>query len=182
MILCIASHCGVKVTLVRPSASWSCVEQTKVNIGEVVQHCIAHELQPPAEVFGLTRTSHLLGKMRSGRIVYDMRDWKLRQLEDLADEIPNVHNTPSSVGTGGYLGFCAAKHHLQLAGPPVDSAVAEKDKEAGRTPHSRPPPVKSITVGAKPCNKPSRVQGTSGALRQSAEDLQRCDNGCSVSY
>ena len=28
----------------------------------------------------------------------------------------------------------------------------------------------------------SRVQGTSGALRQSAEDLQRCDNGCSVSY
>ena len=28
----------------------------------------------------------------------------------------------------------------------------------------------------------ARVQGTSGAVRQSAEDLQRCDNGCSVSY
>jgi len=37
-------------------------------------------------------------------------------------------------------------------------------------------------VAAKPCIKPSRVQGTSDALRQSAEDLQRCDNGCSVSY
>ena len=50
------------------------------------------------------------------------------------------------------------------------------------TPHSRPLPVPTIPVAAEPCKKPSRVQGTSGALRQSAEDLQRCDNGCSVSY
>ena len=37
----------------------------------------------------------------------------------------------SAVGTSGYLGLCAAKHHLQLTGAPVDSAVAEKDKETG---------------------------------------------------
>ena len=36
--------------------------------------------------------------------------------------------------------------------------------------------------GGKRKNEDVRVQGTSGALRQSAEDLQRCDNGCSVSY
>jgi hypothetical protein len=36
-----------------------------------------------------------------------------------------------------------------------------------------PPRVHTIPVAAKPCKKPSRVQGTSGALRQSAEDLQR---------
>ena len=35
-------------------------------------------------------------------------------------------------------------------------------------------------MAAKPCNKPSRVQGTSGALRQSAEDLQRCDYALSA--
>ena len=58
-----------------------------------------------------------------------MRDRKLRQFEDLADEIPNVYDTPSSVGASGYLGLCAAEHHLQLARPPVDSTVAEKDEE-----------------------------------------------------
>jgi hypothetical protein len=32
----------------------------------------------------------------------------------------------------------------------------------------------NYVVAAKPCKKTSRVQGTSGTLRQSAEDLQRC--------
>jgi hypothetical protein len=69
--------------------------------------------------------------MRSSRVVHDMRDRKTRQLEDLANEVSDVYDTSSSVGTGGYLGLCAAKHHLQLTGAPVDSAVAEKDKEPG---------------------------------------------------
>ena len=67
-----------------------------------------------------------------------MRDRKLRQFEDLADEIPNVYDTPSSVGASGYLGLCAAEHHIQLARPPVDSTVAEKDEEAGVRAVERP--------------------------------------------
>jgi hypothetical protein len=54
------------------------------------------------------------------------------------------------------------------------------DRAKSRTPLSWSKHT-AILVSQTVERQEARVQGTSGAVRQSAEDLQRCDNGCSVS-
>ena len=68
-------------------------------------------------------------------------------------------------------------------GPPPGDRWHADMVAAFKTLHSQTPPEATLLKGAFAQDSTLPRSGhTSGALRQSAEDLQRCDNGCSVSY
>jgi hypothetical protein len=80
---------------------------------------------------------------------------------------PASRKHPVVIGAG-----CAARERRWKGPMPSFSALsAWHSRRRGR-----------ILVSQTVERQEARVQGTSGAVRQSAEDLQRCDNGCSVSY